>query len=282
VAELELSPATQADISYLVTLNLELMEAQNVETGMTVEVLELRMRELLENGYQATLFRVKQQVVGYALYLLTPKYVQIRHFYVNTALSKKAKVENAFQLLRETEFQSYASIRIEVPEANKDTIRMWESIGFRPRSVQLELETARKAGLRKSCGAVIYRKRWRTIEYLTVLHEKGGHWGFPKGHGVAEESEVETAKREIKEEVGLTVSFRDDFYERQFYLTQKERRKEVVFFLSRVRRPRVHVQRSEIREYRWGNYRETRELLTYESSKLVLDRAHDYLQDTGS
>ena len=281
MAALQHYPAAESDLPTLVRLNQELMDAQDVETGMSEEALELRMRDFLTEGYQAVMFHVKEMVVGYALYRLDPKFVQIRHFYVNTSLSKKARVEDAFQLLREKEFESYASIRLEVPESNKDSIRMWESLGFRPRSVQLELETARKSGRRKSCGAVIYRRRMRKIEYLTVLHEKGGHWGFPKGHGVAEESEVETAKREIKEEVGLVVTFRDDFYERQFYLTQKERRKEVVFFLSRVGRQRVQVQRSEIREFRWGSYWDTRELLTYESSKLVLDRAHDYIHDRG-
>ena len=281
MATLRYEPATEQDVPLLARLNQTLMDSQNVETGMTEEALEIRMREFLTDGYQAVIFRMDEQVAGYALYRLDPKFVQIRHFYVNTSVSKNARVDLAFQLLREKEFESYASIRLEVPEANKESIRIWESVGFRPRSVQLELETARKSGTRKSCGAVIYRRRIRKVEFLTVLHEKGGHWGFPKGHGVSGESEVETAKREIKEEVGLLVSFRESFYERQFYLTPKERRKEVVFFLSRVRRPSVHVQRSEIREYRWLDYWSTRELLTYETSKLVLDRAWEYLNSRG-
>jgi hypothetical protein len=55
----------------------------------------------------------------------------------------------------------------------------------------------------------------------------------------------------------------------------------VVFFLARVRRPRVRVQRSEIRAYRWLPYWETRELLTYENTKLVLDKAHEFIRDRG-
>jgi 8-oxo-dGTP pyrophosphatase MutT (NUDIX family) len=121
----------------------------------------------------------------------------------------------------------------------------------------------------------------RRPRYLVVQHESGGHWGFPKGHPDAGETEMETAKREIAEETGLHVDFRDGFFERLYYLTPKERRKEVVFFLSRVRRPRVRPEHGEIRGYRWLPYWETRELLTYENTKLVLDKAHEFLTERG-
>ena len=40
------------------------------------------------------------------------------------------------------------------------------------------------------------------LHYLLILHNKG-HWGFPKGHKDAGESDLETACREFREEVGL-------------------------------------------------------------------------------
>ncbi|MFP4376072.1 MAG: NUDIX domain-containing protein [Spirochaetales bacterium] len=281
MAALSYTHALDSDVPVLAKLNEELLQAQNVESGMTLEALEVRMREFLAADYQAVLFVFRDAVVGYALFKLQPKFAFIRHIYVNTDAGKKVRVETAFQLLRKGELQDYASIRLDVPEGNKDSLQIWESIGFQPRSVRLELETATKSGTRKSCGAVIYRRRLRKPEFLVVLHEKGRHWGFPKGHANSGETEMETAVREIKEETGLHVTFREDFYERVYFLTPKERRKEVVFFLSRVGRHHVQVDPAEIREYRWLSYWETRDRLTYENSKLVLDKAYDYLKERG-
>jgi 8-oxo-dGTP pyrophosphatase MutT (NUDIX family) len=280
MASLSYRHATEGDIRVLAKLNSALLEAQNVESGMGLDALEVRMREFLAGDYQAVLFVFRENVVGYALFRLFPKYAYVRHIYVDTTAGKKVRIDAAFGLLR-TEFQDYASVRLDVPEGNKESLKLWESMGFQPRSVTLELETATKSGTRKSCGAVIYRKRFRKAQFLVVLHEKGRHWGFPKGHAEAGEAELETAVREIREETGLTVRFREDFYERVYFLTPKERRKEVVFFLSRVKGRYVNVDPAEIREFHWLPYWDTRERLTYENSKLVLDKAYDYLKERG-
>lgn len=274
----------QVDVSAaqrLARLNSALLEQQGIPADPPLEELEHRMRDLMEEGYQAVVFTWDQRTVGYCLYRLYPKYAYIRHFYIDRTVHKKLKAADAFSLLRARELADYASIRLDVPESAKESLALWESLGFRPRSIRLELQTARRRGTRKSCGAVIYQRKMGRPAFLVVQHENGGHWGFPKGHVNARETEMETARREIHEEVGLHVDFRDGFYERLYYLTPKERRKEVVYFLSRVRRPRVRVQRSEIRAFRWLPYWETRELLTYENTKLVLDKAHAYIAERG-
>jgi len=43
----------------------------------------------------------------------------------------------------------------------------------------------------------------------------------------------------------------------------------------------VRAQAGEIRAYRWLPYWETRELLTYENTKLILDKASDYISQRG-
>ena len=48
----------------------------------------------------------------------------------------------------------------------------------------------------KSCGAIIYNKN---KEVLIVKHN-AGHWDFPKGHVEENETEIQTAIREVKEE----------------------------------------------------------------------------------
>ena len=62
----------------------------------------------------------------------------------------------------------------------------------------------------KSCGAVVFTMVGDTLKYLLV-HSVNGFWGFPKGHVEAGESEYDTAKREIREETGVNVTFIDGF-----------------------------------------------------------------------
>ena len=52
----------------------------------------------------------------------------------------------------------------------------------------------------KSCGCIVLDKRT-----VLLIKHNSGHWDFPKGHVEGEESEVETAIREVKEETGLDI-----------------------------------------------------------------------------
>ncbi|MFZ5500518.1 MAG: NUDIX domain-containing protein, partial [Candidatus Micrarchaeota archaeon] len=52
----------------------------------------------------------------------------------------------------------------------------------------------------KSCGIVLFSEDGGRL-YL-LLHYTAGHWDFPKGHVEADESEAETALRELLEETG--------------------------------------------------------------------------------
>ena len=63
-----------------------------------------------------------------------------------------------------------------------------------------------------SVGIILFHRFPRKVMYL-LLKQHQGHWGFPKGHFEGEETEKETAVREIFEETGLNVKFHDDFRE---------------------------------------------------------------------
>jgi bis(5'-nucleosidyl)-tetraphosphatase len=133
----------------------------------------------------------------------------------------------------------------------------------------------------KSCGAVVYRIKEGNVEFLAVRSEAYSHWGFPKGHVEAGETEHETAKREIYEETGLEVTFREGFRNRIEYSPSDGVWKEVIYFVARASNQPVLIQQGEIHEYKWAGFEEILKLLTYESSKDTLRDAHRFLLKKG-
>ena len=87
----------------------------------------------------------------------------------------------------------------------------------------------------KSCGAIVYRKSHGNIQILLIKHVNSGHWSFPKGHTEGEETEAETALREIKEETGIDVILDTTFRETVSYSPKKDTQKIVVYFLAKLK-----------------------------------------------
>lgn len=55
-----------------------------------------------------------------------------------------------------------------------------------------------------SCGGVVFNRRNDEILYV-IVQSLEGYYGFPKGHMENNETEEQTAVREIYEETGLKV-----------------------------------------------------------------------------
>jgi bis(5'-nucleosidyl)-tetraphosphatase len=131
----------------------------------------------------------------------------------------------------------------------------------------------------KSCGGVIFREKNGRIEYLLIFNKKGsssGHWGFPKGHVEANETEHETAAREIKEEANVTVEFIDGFREVSTYSPKQNVMKDVVYFLARAKTDNVVLQQSEVADYAWKPYGEAHK--TLHNDRVILQKANDFLE----
>lgn len=129
----------------------------------------------------------------------------------------------------------------------------------------------------KSCGVIIYRKIYNDLEFLTISHSYDGHWGFPKGHVEENESEEETAIREVCEESGLKVTLVDGFRAKVQYSPKEGVTKEVIYFLAKVYDDAVYIQVEEIKDYRWKKFVDTKEILTYKSSVNVLKKAYAFI-----
>ncbi|MBP0970493.1 MAG: NUDIX domain-containing protein [Oscillospiraceae bacterium] len=125
----------------------------------------------------------------------------------------------------------------------------------------------------KSCGAIVYRRFHGNIEILLIKHVNSGHWSFPKGHVEGDETELETAKREIKEETGLDVIIDQTFRETVSYSPRRDTQKIVVYFLALARNYDFVPQEEEIAEIRWVDIVRAARMLTYENDKTIVNKA---------
>lgn len=129
----------------------------------------------------------------------------------------------------------------------------------------------------RSWGAVVVDSRGK---YLLVHHASGKHWDHPKGHAEKNETPTETAKREIREEAGIEAELINGFQMETGWVLPDGRPKKVVYFLARhAGNCPAEGPEDEILETVWLDYNEARERISYESGKLVLDGAKQYLEE---
>ena len=130
----------------------------------------------------------------------------------------------------------------------------------------------------KSCGAIVFRKVKNNIEVLIIKHKNGGHWSFPKGHVEGDETEHETARREILEETGIEVSFVTGFREPVTYSPKQNVIKDVVYFLAEALNYDFVIQEEEISQVRWININDADKYLTYNNDKGLIFSARTALR----
>lgn len=133
-------------------------------------------------------------------------------------------------------------------------------------------------GLRreKSCGAVVVKPGEEPL-FLVIRHNSG-HWAFPKGHVEGAETEEETAKREIREETGLSVALDMRFRKAVAYSPERGVWKDVVYFIARPLTEAVTLQVIEIQDFRWCPFRQAMSLVTFDDDRNVLAEAEEYLE----
>lgn len=128
----------------------------------------------------------------------------------------------------------------------------------------------------KSCGAVVYRQGETGVEVLMIKHKNGGHWAFPKGHVEKNETESETALREIQEETGLAVDLDTGFRETVTYSPKAGVMKDVIYFAAKVKANDARPQPEEVLELRWEPQDQALALVTYATDRSVLQSFLQY------
>ena len=119
---------------------------------------------------------------------------------------------------------------------------------------------------------------------LLLIKQIEEHWSFPKGHAYWREVPIETARRELLEETGISdayiiqdISFESNYIYSGGWITRKRK---VIFFPGFVEKQGIKMQESEIVDYAWVNYQEARELMTYPDMMKMVDKVDNYLIST--
>ena len=129
----------------------------------------------------------------------------------------------------------------------------------------------------KSCGAIVYRYSAGDL-YILMIQMNVGHWSFPKGHVEENETEVQTAKREIKEETNIDVLIDAGFREVTTYSPVHDVIKDVVYFVATPISNDLHRQEEEVTDVKWIHYEDALNIVTYESDRNILANAISYIK----
>jgi len=93
-----------------------------------------------------------------------------------------------------------------------------------------------------SCGAILFTKENGERLYALVM-EVTGSYGFPKGHQEGNETDFETATREIREETGITnIRFIPNLKRTIRYKVGDFIEKEVVYFVAYYENQEFDIQ----------------------------------------
>jgi len=128
----------------------------------------------------------------------------------------------------------------------------------------------------KSCGAVVYNPERQSFLIIKMLN---GNWGFPKGHTENQETDIQTAIREVTEETGINIEILDGFKKSIKYIPFPEVLKEVVFFIGITKEEKVVIDKGEIEDYMWCSYEEALKMITYKPQRDIMESSLQFIKN---
>ena len=128
----------------------------------------------------------------------------------------------------------------------------------------------------KSCGAVVYNPKKHSFLIIKMLN---GNWGFPKGHTEDQETDIQTAIREVTEETGINIEILDGFKKSIKYIPFPEVLKKVIFFIGITKEEKVLIDKGEIEDYMWCSYEEALKMITYKPQRDVMESSLQFIKN---
>ena len=116
----------------------------------------------------------------------------------------------------------------------------------------------------KSCGSIVIDS-----DMVLLVKHNAGHWDFPKGHVENDESEEETAIREVKEETNADIKVNTKYRYMTTYSPKEGVEKDVIYFLVEVVTKNLKNQEQEVSEVKFVSINEAINLITYDNSRKI-------------
>ena len=135
-----------------------------------------------------------------------------------------------------------------------------------------------------ACGVVVVRKEGDRFLYL-LIKEAIGYWGIPKGHKEGNETDIESARRELFEETGINdieISGSPTFS--CSYMMKKggeDCEKTVLVFLALTNSDTTETPKNfaqEILATKWADFDEAMGLMDFRPAQKILKEANEYLE----
>ena len=131
----------------------------------------------------------------------------------------------------------------------------------------------------KSCGVIVFTRDNNSVKYV-IIESINGIYGFPKGHVEGDESEIQTALREVYEEVGLKPNIIDGFRETvEYYIPAVDVQKQVVYFLGEYKDQNIIFQKEELLSAVLMNYEDAINSFTHANNKKLLYSADLFIRN---
>jgi predicted acetyltransferase len=131
--------ATKRDSRLLAELNHQLIADEGHRNPMSVPQLESRMRQWLEEGYEAALFEKDGETAAYALYLTQSEEIYLRHFFVVRHRRRQGIGREALGLLRERLWPPARRLTVTVLVQNTEAVQFWRAMGYQDYCLTLEI-----------------------------------------------------------------------------------------------------------------------------------------------
>ena len=121
------------------------------------------------------------------------------------------------------------------------------------------------------CGAVVFNNN-----KVLIIKHKYGHISFPKGHVEGNETEEETAIREVKEETGIDIEITSNKKYYVQYETDNNSIEKVTYFIGKMIGGKLNPQLSEISSCYFEDENKVSDLITYDNDReMYLDVLND-------
>lgn len=245
---------------------------EDSKTTIKREIKEELGKEIKTTGYIATIenfFEEKGQKYHEILFVHKAEFINEEDKKIEQTLKNVEGKENLrYEWIEKSKIEEYKILPGTIKEILKENKIPVHKINndlkneIEPRKVDNILNKNANSEKEKCCGCIIINDN-----KVLLIKQIQGHWGFPKGHVEKNETELETAAREVKEETNLDVEIDANKRYTMEYVTDKGKLKQVVLFVAKCTGGEIKAQECEVNEIKWLDFDEAVETITYENTR---------------